>query len=408
MKKAIFLLCLLSTFFVFSQTRITGKVITSKNVPLEGAAVYLNNTSIGTTSDDNGEFELTIKDGNYDLIVSYLGFETIQHSIIKGVENKNLIFKMVSKANMLNEVVISKKNKMSKEEREYFMRQFKRNFLGKTNLAKECKILNEEVIEFDFDKLSRTLDASVSKPIQIKHEGLGYLITYDLVHFKQTPKNIEYLGYTRYQKLKGSKRKERKWNKKRQIAYNGSTMHFFRSIVNGSLKEEGFIVDHFKRIPNPARPHDSIIKKARRELGIVSSKSGNITLTLGNSKISNNSKIDSLQKILRRGRLKKTIDVDITKNLSSKDFTFNKNNTNYISFTDHLKVKYMNEKEEENYRPGPARLNHQVSIITLFVRQSPFDKLGVLARPLDLFLTGYWGYEKLANALPLDYNSTKN
>lgn len=410
MKQRIFLLFVVLVFHSFtllSQRTVRGKVLTSKEVALEGAAVYLNNTSIGTTTDENGEFELPVGNGNYDLIISFLGFETIQHPLKKDAPNKRLVFTMVAKSNMLDEVVISKKKKMSKEDRAYFMRQFKRNFLGKTNLASECEILNEDVIDFDFDRFSRTLEASVSKPIQIRHKGLGYLITYDLVHFKQTPRNIEYLGYTRYQKLKGSKRKQRKWAKKRQVAYQGSTMHFFRSIANGKMKEEGFVVDHFKKIPNPARPHDSIIKKARRELGIIASKNRTVTINLGNSNLSSRTKRDSLQDILNKSRLSRTIDIDIKKNLTAKEFTFIQNNVNYISFTDYLKVKYMNEKEEDNYRPGPGKLDYQVSMVTLFVRSSPFDKLGVLMRPLDLFLTGYWGYEKLADALPLDYQLTK-
>ena len=119
------------------------------------------------------------------------------------------------------------------------------------------------------------------------------------------------------------------------------------------------------------------------------------------------SKRDSLESILRLGRLRKTVDVDLKKNLTAKEFTYIRNNVNHISFTDYLKVKYMNEKEEDNYRPGPSKLDHQISMISLFVRSSPFDKLGVLLRPLDLFLTGYWGYEKLADALPLDYQPSK-
>lgn len=81
MKKLLILFFLLNGFINNAQTRISGKVLDSNNLPLIGAAVYLNNTSIGTTTNDLGEFELFIKAGVHDLIISYLGYETIQYQI---------------------------------------------------------------------------------------------------------------------------------------------------------------------------------------------------------------------------------------------------------------------------------------------------------------------------------------
>ena len=402
MKLRILLLCILCIFYslsVCSQRIITGSVVTSKNTPLEGASIYLNNTSIGTTTNENGEFELRIDDGNYDLIVSYIGFETIQYALPKN-QNQKLLFRMMAKTNMLDEVVISNKEKMSKEDRAYFMRRFKQSFLGKTSLAEKCVILNEHVIDFDFDLPTKTLEASCSQPIIIENKGLGYRILYDLVHFQLTNTNIEFLGYSRYQKLKGSKRKQKKWTKKRRIAYEGSTMHFLRSLIEGNTKEEGFIIDHFKKILNPARPHDSIIEKARESLRMISTKDQK-TFSLDMKK-------DSILNILRLGRLKKTINVSIQKDVDPNYFIRASDTISHISFTDFLKVKFMKEKEELNYRPGNVRLDHQVSVVSLLVKSSSFDKLGVLIQPLDLFLDGYWSYEKLADTLPLDYNHNES
>ena len=58
----IVLFCVLSSLSLVAQKTIKGKVLTNKSTPLEGAAVYLNNTSIGTTTDENGEFELSVKE----------------------------------------------------------------------------------------------------------------------------------------------------------------------------------------------------------------------------------------------------------------------------------------------------------------------------------------------------------
>ena len=93
---------------LLAQKKVFGKVTDVGDNPLIGVAVYLNNTSIGTTTDDEGEFELTLKDGAYDLIVSYLGYETIRYALTNEAGNKELVLKMKMKNNVLDEIVLSK------------------------------------------------------------------------------------------------------------------------------------------------------------------------------------------------------------------------------------------------------------------------------------------------------------
>lgn len=410
MRSFVLVLWVLSTFSLTAQKTVTGKVVTQKNTPLEGAAVYLNNTSIGTTTNENGEFELSIKEGTYDLIASFLGFETAQFALDTRTLNQSITFKLSPKANMLNEVVVSNKHsKISPEDRAYFLSQFKLAFLGKTNLSYECKILNENDIDFDYNRDSGLLEAYTSKPIEIDHKGLGYKIYYDLVHFELTPKTVTFLGYTRYENKKGSKRKQRKWRKKRKIAYNGSLIHFLQSVMNDRSKEEGFVVDHFQRIPNPARPSDSIIRLAREHLKKISghntisiSLSDNVSLETSNKTA--NYEQDSLLMIVRKARLNRMVDMDLKQNISTEEFSEYINGGYYLKFPHYLKIKYMKEPEEDNFRRGAVKLDHQVSMVTLYVNRAKIDPIGVLVNPLDMFLEGYWSYEKIGDALPLDYN----
>jgi len=453
--KNLLLFLLTCPLLLIGQKTITGKVITDKNTPLEGAAVYLNNTSIGTTTNENGEFELTLKEGTYDLIASFLGFETARFTLDTKTINQSITFKLTPKANMLNEIVVSnKRSAISPEDRAYFLSQFRRSFLGRTNLSYQCKIVNEDVIDFDYNTLSGVLEAYTSEPIIIDHKGLGYRIYYDLVHFELDPKRVTFLGYTRYENLKGSKRKKRKWKKKRKVAYNGSLTHFLNTTMNNITEQEGFVVDHFKRIPNPERPSDSIITKARKKLRLVTKDEGINTFKLVSNKNLNDKSIrdevlkraskdstirekvnikklenqnfsisigkdgifeattsetfnkekDSLNEILQRARLDRFIDVNIKENLSTAEFSQKLNNSYYLNFTDYLRIKYMNESEEDNYRRGAAKLNYQVSFVTLYVDRAKIDPIGVLVNPLDMFLEGYWSYEKIGDALPLDYN----
>ena len=62
---------------VYSQV-ITGKVIDANNKePIIGASIQVKGTSIGTMSDLDGQFKITVKDKNASLQVSYVGYKTV-------------------------------------------------------------------------------------------------------------------------------------------------------------------------------------------------------------------------------------------------------------------------------------------------------------------------------------------
>ena len=67
----------LASFLSYSQTRISGRVIDSKNLPILGANIYLEGTYDGATSDEDGNFSFTTEEkGSQVLIISLMSFET--------------------------------------------------------------------------------------------------------------------------------------------------------------------------------------------------------------------------------------------------------------------------------------------------------------------------------------------
>jgi hypothetical protein len=44
--------------------------------PIPSASIFLNTTSIGTISNSAGAFQLQIPEGNFELIISSIGYET--------------------------------------------------------------------------------------------------------------------------------------------------------------------------------------------------------------------------------------------------------------------------------------------------------------------------------------------
>lgn len=67
----------LTSFILYSQTVIKGTVTDKKfGEPLTGAAILVEGTTIGTTADIDGNFEIKIAAGKYNLVVSYVSYTT--------------------------------------------------------------------------------------------------------------------------------------------------------------------------------------------------------------------------------------------------------------------------------------------------------------------------------------------
>ncbi len=77
----IFLFIICSTI-TYGQFTVSGKIVDAESKePLNSASVYCQNTTIGTTTNKEGEFSLQLKSGGYELIISYTGYQTKQVQI---------------------------------------------------------------------------------------------------------------------------------------------------------------------------------------------------------------------------------------------------------------------------------------------------------------------------------------
>ena len=62
-------------------TVIKGKISDTKNSPLEAVSVKVLNTKLGTTTNKEGVYAISVLKGNYTIAASAIGYETIQKSI---------------------------------------------------------------------------------------------------------------------------------------------------------------------------------------------------------------------------------------------------------------------------------------------------------------------------------------
>lgn len=94
----------------FSQEKITGTItenIDNVEVPLSGANVYWLNTSIGTVTDFDGNFEMSYKPEYKQIVISFVGYET---DTITVDSPKKILHSLKSNAS-LDEVTISVRQK---------------------------------------------------------------------------------------------------------------------------------------------------------------------------------------------------------------------------------------------------------------------------------------------------------
>ena len=98
--------------FVFSQEKISGTItenVDNKEIPLGGANVYWLNTSVGTVTDFDGNFELNYKPEYKKLVISFVGYKTDTISV---KSSKPVTHSLVSTAN-LDEVTVRARQKAS-------------------------------------------------------------------------------------------------------------------------------------------------------------------------------------------------------------------------------------------------------------------------------------------------------
>ena len=82
-------LCLLCCFGVSAQVRtIRGTVLSAKdNTPIAAASVQVKGNSTGTVTKNDGSFSLNAPAGNLTLVISYVGYTTIERRIEGGSSN---------------------------------------------------------------------------------------------------------------------------------------------------------------------------------------------------------------------------------------------------------------------------------------------------------------------------------
>ena len=380
---------------------ITGIVRDNKD-GLPGASIYLSGYKIATVADNNGRFTLSnLKPGSYNLLVQIVGYLPYSKSVI--ISDKSVQVDLILKENVaqLDEVVIR-----ADPNRQKYINQFKEFFIGKTPNALQCKILNPQVLNVDYDITKSTLTVSTTEFLIVENKALGYRLKYMLDHFEYNSRTriIYYSGHPFFEELKASAAKKKKYIAARETAYYGSSQHFFRSLYANKAKEEGFIINKMIKIPNPNRYPEYVINSNLEKIRTVPEKTG-IRV--------NKTKIDTalLAFWTKQKEMPRTIDkFSRAEVLTDTLVHYYNQNLKYLSYTDALLIQYTKEKESLAYsktgfwifRPLDVPEN-EISIANLTDSAVRFYENGGSYDSRSLLYEGFWAYEKIADMVPMDY-----
>ncbi|WP_425391560.1 carboxypeptidase-like regulatory domain-containing protein [Ekhidna sp.] len=349
---------------------LSGTVYDEDGQPLNGVNVFLDGTTIGISSDIDGNYKLeSIPPGYYNIVFSHVGYQNGVYQVSEsngGARIQN--HQMEVDLGQLEEVeVVSNRIERTQDSWLSHYMVFKREMIGLTDKAQQCVIENPEVINFSYDRSSNILRAYAKEPIQIRNDALGYRVTYFLESFKKENDDLRFRGKMRFRNLEpmnGNERRE--WKRNRKESYYGSLNHFKKSLLEGNLKKEGFRIYSLKNIEQFEINKDNQLE----ESDILVFKGTHYELDFNRYLI-----------------------VEYRKENESLRFLANS------GFADLLYEDYITKEGVLVKDPG-----NQISIIRLLRGSVRLDLSGEVMDRFGLSTFGYWSWERTADLVPINYD----
>jgi hypothetical protein len=302
---------------------------------------------LGASSDQHGLFEIrNVPVGDYDLVASMVGYSPgITKIHLTDSATHKIVVRLKPRILQVDEIEIVAP--YPTEWRSH-LEKCRQLLFGNTPNASLCKILNPEILDFKVDNNGR-FEVTASKPLQIENLALGYKISYVLETLSLEGNMLTMAGNPRFEKLiPGSETEKKKWEQNRLKAYNGSLRHFLVSLVTGRFKEEGFEIYEVRDLlgPNVTRkpPQDEILLPAAKPYERT------------------------------------------------------------LHFQHYLEVHYTHEDVDAGYNLlGRTGIRHQISWLLLNQNSVTIDTEGHIRTFMPTKTFGYWSWERMGEALPLEF-----
>lgn len=337
-----------------AQATVEGRLMNPDTQELlQGAHVFLSGTKIGGQTDRAGRYRLKdIPPGSHRLVVSMIGYGKKVYVLQIGPNDHKIVdLNLKPVVYEMNDIDVGQQNRKWQKNYE----RFQELFLGYTEAAESVVILNPEVLRFDTNFWGQ-MTAEALAPLRIENHTLGYHIIYYLEEFKHTGFRTLWHGESVFTEMAPSDSlQQAQWEENRRKAFYGSIRHFWLSLLQDRLDEEGFLLYNV------------------RESGVIG--------------LPDTRQPIAFKRLMRPG----------------KKYYLHK-----VQYTGFLEVIYTEEDEDLRYlqwsrerdrSPG----NAQFSWLELNEKFVTVDTDGEVVEPYGAIQSGYFGFHRLADLTPREY-----
>jgi len=313
------------------------------------AFVFVRNSSLGTTSDLEGQVELMLDIyEEVEIVITHLNYET-QSFVLNTQQKLPPTIYLQPKRIGIEEVLVQAKKGKSKK-RKAWMKRFQNAFFGKYQKRNRIKLLNPEVLWFK--EHNNVLTAHAVDHLSLVNKKLGYQMKFYLDTFNvDKNEDIIFAGKMFFEDIKPQISNTRKCELRRKKTFENSPSLFFKNL------------------------HKGIINDTKYEVGV--------SFLVGDK--------DSLQyeKI-------EAIDIDLARGQSSDTLFVN----------GHLTIIHKNNLSLQDKRIFSIK-DLNVSFFRPKNGYFLFNKIGQMINQDEIVESGYWTDYRVASLMPIDYQKAQ-
>lgn len=357
---------------------IYGRIIDeATGKPISNVNIYLANTTIGTTTNAKGYFEIKeVPQGTFDIIFSHVAYYFHKERLqLKHYYIDIGTVKLMVKAYQLPTVIVKGEERIWKDQYDKFVEEF----IGVGKNSDSTSIIDP--YKTNFWEKDEKLFASCEEPIKIINKSLGYEIKYFLDYFETCSDYTKFSGNSVFTSLSSSSKSDSvKWLENRNETYLGSFRHFLRALNEGYTK-------YLNDLPSKRKEAS---KKVR--------------ITEANSLLNTNGFFIYQIKELPWEVPAPFPEVPISINslLTEGEIETER----YLKFSNYLKVYYLPDYKEKKYKINyKIRYipNVQISYIELEQDSVMVDIYGRYYDKFGIHTYGKFGQERISDMLPYEY-----
>jgi hypothetical protein len=205
--------------------------------PLPYTNVFLANTTLGDATDNEGKFHIeSAPAGAYQLVASRIGYRSYVKDVV-------ILPQIPTTLKILLEVAPVEGSEISVEARvdhewRRLLREFLTQFLGETPNARQCRLLNPEVLSLRKDPKTEIMAAATDSLLVVENHSLGYRLDIVLQEFQWGEQRGKYIIYPRYSPLSSEDQRLRiRTRQLRRQTFERSMRGFWAAAAHRKIKE---------------------------------------------------------------------------------------------------------------------------------------------------------------------------